>query len=178
VRLIPGSGTVFYAGNNPMNHSGSGNLGVDYVTTQFDHLASPIARERAMSAAAIDFIANNPGRFVELAELKFVRLWRLWPANEGYVHPLYIFGALVGYVPVLLLTLIYLARWAWQDFRKLSPILLFAAYTTTVHMVIVSTIRYRLPLEPFMIILGVAAFIRLFRSWRPGHEFLERWIEA
>jgi hypothetical protein len=52
-----------------------------------------------------------------------------------------------------------------NQLRRLSPILLFGVGYTAVHMVLVGTIRYRLPLEPFLIILagaGVSYLVRYF----------------
>src|SRR4029079_9103275 len=84
VRLTPGSGTALYAGNNPLNRSGGGNLGVDYNLSAFANITDPIERARALRNAAIDFMVHNPKRFLELAGLKFLRVWRLTPVNEAY----------------------------------------------------------------------------------------------
>ena len=88
VRLNLGDGIVLYAGNNPANRTGGGvgfgeGDGVGITDTNPSHPAyrikDPIARNRALKAAAISFIRENPRRFVELAGIKFVRFWRLWP---------------------------------------------------------------------------------------------------
>jgi len=165
VRLTPSSGTVLYAGNNPLNRSGGGNIGVDYDVTEFATIADPIERDRALRNAAFAYIVHNPQRFAELAVLKFLRIWRLWPANEAYRTTAAAVILFASLVPVLLLAGLGLYA-NWDRRRALSPVLLFGIGYTAVHMVLVGTIRYRLPLEPFLIILAGAGASYLVRRRR------------
>ena len=48
--------------------------------------------------------------------------------------------------------------------RRLSPILLFGLGYTVVYMALVGTIRYRLPLESFLLIFSGAAAGYLIRT--------------
>jgi hypothetical protein len=163
VRLTLAGGTVLYAGNNPLNHTGGGNGGIDYDLKAFETIANPIERDRALRNAAIAYIVNNPRRFVELAGLKFLRIWRLWPVHEAYRTTTAIVVLIVSFVPVLLLSGLglYTSR---NKLRRLSPVLFFGIGYTAVHMVLVGTIRYRLPLEPFLIIFAGAGASYLVRS--------------
>jgi 4-amino-4-deoxy-L-arabinose transferase-like glycosyltransferase len=163
VRLTPGSGTALYAGNNPLNRSGGGNLGVDYNLSAFANITDPIERDRALRNAAIDFIVHNPKRFLELAGLKFLRVWRLTPINEAYRSLSTVIASIAYFVPVLLLAGLGLFA-KRQHLRQLSPVLLFGIGYTAVHMIFVGTIRYRLPVEPFLIILAGAGFSCLMQS--------------
>lgn len=155
VRLTPGAGTVLYAGNNPLNHTGGGVQG-DYDVHAFSEIADPVERDRALRNAAFTYIVDNPQRFLELAGLKFIRMWRLWPANEGYKNFATIFIAIASFAPALVLAGmgLFLRR---RMSRRLSPILLFGLGYTGLIMIFVGTIRYRLPLEPFLIIFAGAA---------------------
>jgi hypothetical protein len=99
----------------------------------------------------------------ELAAVKLVRLWNLWP-NEPRLSawPIRLVVAL-GYLPVLTLGL----AGAVSSFRRSWPYLLCwlpAAYFTLLHVVFVSSIRYR---EPAMLALMVLAAGRIldFRFW-------------
>lgn len=163
VHLTPGGGTALYAGNNPLNHSGGGNVGVDYDLTTFEKIADPVERDGALRSAAFRYIADHPLRFLELAGLKFIRMWRPWPANDGYRNFATILIAILSFVPVALLAGmgVYLKR---TTVRRLSPILSFALGYTAVHMILVGTIRYRLPLEPFLLILSSVAISYLVRA--------------
>jgi 4-amino-4-deoxy-L-arabinose transferase-like glycosyltransferase len=155
VRLTLGAGTVLYAGNNPLNHSGGGNGGVDYDLSTFADITDPVKRDAALRDAAIDFIIHNPRRFLELAALKFQRTWQIWPVNKAFRNPANIIISTASFVPILLLAGVGLSVQR-RRIRQLSPILLFALGYTGVLMTLVGTIRYRLPLEPFLIILAGA----------------------
>lgn len=165
VRLTAGAGTALYAGNNPLNRTGGGNLGEDYDLNAFAHLRDPVERDRALRQAAVNFIIENPGRFLELAWLKFTRIWRPWPVNAGYSSLGVILMTAGSFLPVLVLGAagIVLRR---SMLRRLSPIFLFAIGYTAVHMVIVGTIRYRLPLEPFLIMFASVAASDVWRRIR------------
>jgi 4-amino-4-deoxy-L-arabinose transferase-like glycosyltransferase len=163
VRLTLGAGQVLYAGNNPLNRSGGGNLGVDYDPAAFAYITDPISRDRALRDAAIDYIAHHPHRFLELAALKFLRVWQFWPANDAYRNIRIIIVSIGSFVPVLLLAGVGLLM-SGRRLRQLSPILLFALGYTGVLMILVGTIRYRLPIEPFLIVFagsGAASLIKI-----------------
>jgi len=164
VRLNLGAGMVLYAGNNPLNRSGGGNLGVDYDPSAFANIPDPVARDRALRDAAIEYIVQNPHRFLELAALKFVRVWQFWPANDAYRNLGVIIVSVASFVPVVLLAGIGLLT-SRRRLRQLSPILLFAVGYTAVLMILVGTIRYRLAIEPFLIIFAGSGAASLINRW-------------
>jgi 4-amino-4-deoxy-L-arabinose transferase-like glycosyltransferase len=166
VRLNLGGGLMLYTGNNPLNRSG-GALDIDRDVTRFDNIPDPLIRDRAMWNAGADYIKQNPGRFIELAITKFVRFWRLWPYASDYATPLYVAVSLLSFAPVLALALVYLALWGWRDRAVIAPVVLLAAYLTAVHMVLAASARYRLPLEPFLIILAASAVSRFIPGFGP-----------
>src|SRR5262249_1306879 len=124
VRLTAGFGTILYAGNNPLNKFGGSNLVIDYEITEFQKIAHPIARDRALRNAAIEYIRDHPRRFAELAVIKFIRIWRAWPAHEEHWKPWMSWFLLVTFLPVLLLSALGLF-YSRHRLRRLSPILLF-----------------------------------------------------
>src|SRR6185312_8913411 len=140
--------------------------GVSDVTqdfTEFEKIADPIARDRAYRDAAIRYISEDPVRFIKLAELKFMRFWRPWPFAEDYRTPLYVLGSVISFLPVLMLAIIYFVFFARERFTKIVPLAAFIGYLTLVHLVMVGSIRYRLPLEPFLIVFATAAFVQIVR---------------
>ncbi len=167
VRLTPSAGTVLYAGNNPLNHSGGGNQGVDYDLSAFKNITDPLERDRVLRNVAVDYIVHNPQRFLELAALKFLRIWRVTPVHEAYRSLSTMLVSIASFVPILLLAVLglFIKR---HLLRRLSPILFFAVGYTAVHMILVGTIRYRLPLEPFMIIFAGAGASYLMKRATPS----------
>ena len=108
IRLTLGAGAHLYAGNNPLNTSGGAIGGEDYDVTRFEN-ADPVARDRALKAAAGAYISEDLGRFARMAVVKLGRTWRPWPRNEAYASPANIAISVVSYLPVLMLSLFYLA---------------------------------------------------------------------
>ena len=170
VRLDLASGLVFYTGNNPLNRTGGGIRGQDFDETVVDGITNPVARDRALWHAGMSYIAENPPRFLELAYLKFLRFWRLWPYVQDYATPLYLIASLVNFVPVLILSVIYLVIWGVRERARIAPILAWDVYLTLTHMIFIGSIRYRLPLEPFMIMFAAVAITRLGRWFKAGHR--------
>ncbi|MCB5250069.1 MAG: hypothetical protein WCY75_07910 [Sulfurimonadaceae bacterium] len=168
VRLNLGEGLVWYAGNNPLNKSGGGVLGgtkgTDLDITQFTHIENYFERDKVMKQYALDFIVNNPTRFIELAGLKFIRFWRLWPYAPEYEKVHYIIISLMSYGVMLLLSIIFLIKYLKNYFRMILPILLLVGYFTIVHMILIASIRYRLPLEPFLIIFASYSLINIMKK--------------
>ncbi len=95
---------------------------------------------------AIKFARENPGRAIQLGFIKLWRYWKPWPNAEQFRSPV-----LMG---VTALGFLFLAGWAirggWVACENLEllflctlPIVYFAA----LHMLFVSSLRYRLPAE-------------------------------
>ena len=169
VRLNLGSGVVLYSGNNPHNKSGGG---VGYNagdSRKSDHdpnhpawrIQDPIARNAALTRAALVYIRDNPGRFATLAAIKLKRFWRLWPYAQEYQSVAIIAVSLMSYGVFLLGAIVFLAFHASGRWRALAPILLLTVFLSLVHMVTIGSIRYRFPIEPFLIILGSYTVARL-----------------
>ena len=168
VRLTAGGGTALYTGNNPLNKSGGAISGQDYDLKDFNHIENLADRDSALRDAALNFIRNNPIRFFELAVLKFGRIWSPWPINQGYRNPGIVALSILSFVPVIILAGI--GMFMKRDMvKRLAPIYLFGVGYTVVNMIIAGTIRYRLPLEPFLLVFAAVAASeigqRVFKSY-------------
>jgi len=174
VRLNLAGGENFYAGNNPHNKSGGGLKESDFVTTEFDGIKNPVEREAALFKAGVEYIKSDPLAFLQRMVIKFGRFWRLWPAFDQYSKPLYVAIYLVTYVPIFIMTLVYLALWGVREFFRIAPLLMFGGYLTLVNIIFVASIRYRMPLEAFMMVLAAVSTIRLLRRWPKSQSILTR----
>ena len=154
VRLNLGEGLVLYSGNNPINLSGGGN-GKDVDKTYFDkNFKDPIKRNEAFKKAALTYIIGNQQHFIKMMGIKFLRFWRLYPYTDHYQGWHIILSSLLSYGLVLLLATGFLIRNIKNHILTLLPILGLISYLTLVHIVTISSIRYRFPLEPFLIIFA------------------------
>ena len=159
VRLDLGSGYVLYSGNNPMNTSGGGIAGVDVDPNAYRNIADPVARDRAFREAAFRYIADHPRRFISMAWVKLARLWRPWPYAAQYAKPALIVVSVATLLPLMLLALIGLPLWIGRWWRPLVPIVLFIGFNTAVPMVTIGSVRYRFPMEPFLVVLAAPVVV-------------------
>ena len=123
--------------------------------------------DRTFQRMGADYIREHPGHFLRLAAAKFVDFWRLWPhADEPGVGLPAAIAAGLSFTPLLLLALwgalVTRARW-----RPLLLLYLLFLYYTSLHMVYMSITRYRVPIEPYLIVLAAAALVDLAGRARP-----------
>ncbi len=120
-------------------------------------------QDAALRDRAIAFAQSHPGRALELAAIKARLYWTPWPQAGGRLGWLVlILGAIVE------LPLWFLAGWElWRKRKDLRVWLLLAGpilYFCAVHLVFASSMRYRLPAEPPVLILAAGGMVRLVRT--------------
>ncbi len=156
-RFVPTTlqvGASLYDGLNP-NATGGSNM--DFVpqfvaqqrqaaacTTAACAVEFELQLDQRMRAAAIAWATANPGRALQLAGIKFLRMWNIWP-NEPRLSSWPIrLVVLLTYSPLVF----FAVRGAWRTIGRGWPYILCwlpAVYLTLLHMVFVSSIRYRDP---------------------------------
>lgn len=169
VPFTTSSALNLYVGNNPHNS----NAGIDWATdvepevfAKINALPDELARQRAFSKAALDYIKENPATFLRAAAKKFVRFWNIIPNAAEFRSGLYSVISALSFGPNLALALVCAVRWRRQ-WRLLAPLYLIVGYFTFVHVVTIASLRYRLPLEPLLIIMAaepLAAFTEFMRQ--------------
>ncbi|MBI2481147.1 MAG: glycosyltransferase family 39 protein, partial [Planctomycetia bacterium] len=106
-----------------------------------------------MRSAAVAWARANPIRVLQLAGIKFVRIWSPWPNSETMQGWTYRLAILFGYTPLMLLAIagaVRFVRQGWPYALCVVP----AVYFTCLHMIFVGSIRYR---QPAMLVLIVLA---------------------
>ena len=71
-------------------------------------------------------------------------------------------------VPLMLLAAVGLVLGMRRSWRPLVPILMFIGFTSAVHIVTIGSVRYRFPMEPFLVVLAapvVGDGIRRLLAW-------------
>lgn len=159
-------GASLYDGWNP-NADGSSDMAfVDGYIAEIQHddpTASGVDLEmrldRRLRDAALNWAQQNPGRVLELAKAKFLRLWSLSPNDEAFRNPLFNWIVTLTFIPILALgTFVF-----WRVRRMGSPVFLMAlpaVYLTLLHVVFVSSLRYREPAMMFFIVLASGLYRR------------------
>jgi 4-amino-4-deoxy-L-arabinose transferase-like glycosyltransferase len=172
VRLDLAGGVVLYTGNNPLNKSGGGITAKDVDFSGLPDSKFPVQRDQAALHAAIKFIKADPWHFVAMMPVKFARLWRPWPYTDEYHNPLIVLVSVVSAVPTFIFALAGLALTLRSHFARLLPCLAYVAYLTLVHVVTFGSVRYRVPLEPFVLIFAAAGLVELLRRVEGGRQLL------
>ena len=96
---------------------------------------------------------------------KFLRMWNLWPNATEFRSPWMQLIVAAGFVPLLVLGIIGAWQWGRQGWPYVLC-LLPAVYFTCLHMVFVSSIRYRQPAMLVWLILAAALIAR----WSSRHD--------
>lgn len=117
-----------------------------------------VTQDATLRRLAVDFARTHPGRALELAAIKATRFWSPWPNAETLRSPAVAWGSAAVTLP--LFGLVALGAWdRRRDGRALVLLLGPLVYFMALHMVFVSSIRYRIP--GFFPALGLAAI-----GWR------------
>lgn len=122
--------------------------------------------DRRMRDVSIAWARQNPRQVAELAGIKFLRMWSPLPNAAEFRSTMLRLVLAMTFTPILLLALVG----AWRYLRRDWPYLLLvlpAAYFTCLHVIFVSSIRYRQPAMMTLIILAAAALIGLVDTFRP-----------
>ena len=177
-RFVPTSlqvGASLYDGLNPTATGGSDMRFVSRfeaeqlaADAQNQHLVGTFEErlDERMRRASIAWAANNPGRVAELIAIKFARMWSILPnaaEMQGWTMRL---ALAVTYTPIMILALVAAWRYARRDW-PVALLLLPAVYFTCLHVVFVSSIRYRQPAMLPLIVLAAAVLASL---WRPENH--------
>ncbi|MEX2168735.1 MAG: glycosyltransferase family 39 protein [Pirellulales bacterium] len=167
-QFIPTSlqvGASLYDGLHPESDGGSDMRFVDRFTAELkaadaqqpdaavNDVPFEIRLDRRMRDAALAWARENPGRALQLATIKFSRMWNPWPNEPSFRRWYVAVPVAVSYITVIGLAILGTWRHRTQGWR-MALFWLPALYFTLLHMVFVGSIRYR---QPAMLALAVPA---------------------
>ena len=165
-RFVPSAlwvGASLYDGISP---EADGSSDMRFVDAPDVRSLGEVEQDLAFRRRSVDFALGHPGRVATLAIVKFGRFWSPWPNADTLRSPIAAAASAVVTLPVFGL----IALGAWDRRRDLRALALLAGplvYFCALHLVFVSSIRYRIPgLVPA---LGLAGF---------GWVRLEGWIRG
>ncbi|MCH2123453.1 MAG: glycosyltransferase family 39 protein [Pirellulaceae bacterium] len=182
-RFVPTTlqvGASFYDGLNPQ---ATGASDMSEFPFQFylqqkreDRAASELPQEifeyrmnQRLKTAAIGWATQHPGKALQLAGVKLGRIWNPLPndvQSRGSAMSLLV---LASYLPILGLALA--GAWRFADRQHFCWLLtLPAVYFTLLHMIFVSSIRYRQPAMLALIVLASGFLVSFFSSKQTSLE--------
>lgn len=184
VPVSTNGGMSLLAGNNPSMTSQLDRSFNDrdplFQTVQFS-VADQVAADQRAKAAAWEWIAENPGKFIVLMPKKVFRLWipdgeSEWSFQAGYAqYEDHKIGFRTVRVVNQLFYWVLLAGCAYGLIRYLNfkdpstlVVPLIMVFFTALSMVFSGQSRYHAPLMPFVIAYAAYAFVHLARSKEAG----------
>ncbi|MBN2446075.1 MAG: glycosyltransferase family 39 protein [Phycisphaerae bacterium] len=164
--LSTNGGVTLYDAQGPQAHGDSDQT---FMQT-LPELATmgEVEKDRHLGRLAREQMWRDPARVVRLAGDKFLRTWSLRPNFGEYAGGLTGLVSIAFMVPVLIAAGFGVARslranngWRvwWRRCVLLALLWLPILYFTSVHCVYVGSLRYRVPIMPFVEITAAAAFL-------------------
>lgn len=164
VIVYMGLGRSLYEANNPTSVTGTGIIGVDFQLDPAIEALPFEERDRIYLDRALAHIREEPGLYVGRCLWRFYRLWQPVPYAPEFADSGKILVVLLGegiFLPFFVAGL-WLTRQRWRDL--LWPYALGITLTAA-HTLIVSGMRYRVPVMPFALILAAFALTTLIARW-------------
>jgi 4-amino-4-deoxy-L-arabinose transferase-like glycosyltransferase len=157
-------GESLYEANNPAADGGPMIDRIDWDAEWGNRPMNEYQWDKFFRDKAVTYMREHPARTAQLAFIKLGRFWNPVPNNESFRGGRFIAVSLLTCLPMLLLAIcgIYRARRAWRIvLLLLAPVI----YYSLMHMIFVGSIRYRIPVDLFLIILAAYALSGWF-GWR------------
>lgn len=134
---------------------------VDPPWEPYGSIADPVERDSAMMTAGIRYIFENPGSWLRASGDRFLRFFTPWPAPVTPVRQKWIISILT--LPILACAFLSLA-FNYRNWRRLLPVVLPVAFVIAVHLATHANMRYRLPIDPILAVIG-AGFLPLLYGY-------------
>jgi len=151
-------GPAFYGANNPdVVVKGGGDFYVLGISPKDVEGLSEVEANRYYYGKGLDFIKNNPRVYLRLVYERFIRFWRFYPHITGLADSYqlkHIVVMLLSDTPIILLGLWGLFRLYKKERKQALLFLLIFFNFMLISMFFRSSIRYRIPIMPYLIILS------------------------
>jgi 4-amino-4-deoxy-L-arabinose transferase-like glycosyltransferase len=170
-RFVPTAlwaGASLYDGWNPR---ATGASEMSFLHTPEMQPLDEVAQDELLLRRASEFARSHPARVLRLAAIKAGRFWSPWPSADLTRTP-WRYAAAVIALPLYVL----MAVGAWECRRDTRALVLLAGpllYFAALHMVFVSSLRYRIPgAVPALGLaaIGLARLGKLTLVTAPAHE--------
>ncbi len=160
-KFVPGTtmgGWVFWEGNNPHSEGGPCRVFPEEISK-----IPESQRDTFLYRQTWKVIKANPRRYAWLLQNKFRRFWNVVPNAGEFTRPFYRVVSVLSFgilLPFFLLG--FLRSFVNAKARFINILIIFF---TLFHMVYLASIRYRVAIEPFVLILAVYGWFYLVNKF-------------
>jgi hypothetical protein len=165
VAISTNGGFNFWLGNHPGVTATTGNRMTASMRRElgavYGRHKNEADRDSVLYAKAREYIGADPGRFVRLSFEKALNLWRLYPSPATEVRPaggMERLLSLLSYGLLLPFGVFWLLRRLKDSDGARLVLLLFIGFTV-VHALFISKVRFRIPIDPYLIVYASAALL-------------------
>jgi len=162
--LATGGGELFWAGTQEMLDGKASEKGIDYYYPELSKM--PLhQRDSIVIKKGLESIYNNPFVYLKITLKKFIRII-FQPVGQVLTEKKYpLLGRLLYLIHFILLIFavigFILNRPIWED---LIPVISIVVYIIAMHTLLASIPRYRLPVEPYIVLFAVYGFLYLIKK--------------
>jgi 4-amino-4-deoxy-L-arabinose transferase-like glycosyltransferase len=126
-------------------------LGQHYPEEQYP---DEVVRSKLLQAEAIKFIRENPWRFAQLCFLRFIQFWKLYSPRVPLSYSLVMIASFGVALPFFLMQVL---RLGWRRGPEMLFLFIILCHTGF-HTVYSTNVRYRITIEPLIIIMAITGF--------------------
>jgi len=149
-------GIELYKANNP---DATGILAIDHEHFEaslsrrypVNRYPNEAVRSNLFQVDAVDFIRNNPSRFAHLCFVRFVQFWKAYSPRVALSNNVVMMASFGLALPLFVVQVI---RLAWRPGPEMLFLFMILSQTG-LHMVFPSIVRYRMPIEPLIILMAI-----------------------
>lgn len=160
-------GHVFWNGNHPDSLGNFHPYRVFPIPSDVLALNNDVDITNELLRRGIQNVLNNPGMFAMLTITRLREFFLFWPTAESDLLANFLRVTSFGIMWPFALTGLWLSRRQW---RELLPIYIFMVMHTGVYAVTWTMIRYRVPLDAFLIPFAAVAAVQLYRWIMTTHS--------
>jgi len=130
-----------------------------------DQYPNDEAINKLLQADAVKFIRENPWRFAQLCSIRFIQFWKFYSPRVPLSHSLVILMSFGVALPFFLMQVI---RLGWRRGPEMLFLFIILCHTGF-HTVYSANVRYRLTIEPLIIIMAITGFCWTLGRLRYGY---------
>ncbi|NLF63319.1 MAG: glycosyltransferase family 39 protein [Chloroflexi bacterium] len=180
VLLNTNAGYAFYMSNHPVYGTRFEPIlseqvgGYQQLIPEDVQLLDEAAMDRFFLRRGLEFVREDPGRYVLLSLSRIPVYFTFWPsAGSGMISNLSRVASFGLMWPFMLagMVIVLLRQRAAILSHPAAPLLLFAAVYTGIHVLSWALIRYRLPVDAVMLVFAGIAAVELLQ-WLQGRHAL------
>ena len=138
---------------------------MDFLAAPEFRMLDEVNQDATLRRRSLEFARENPARVLELAFIKLGRYWSVWPNADEFRNVALTVSSALIVIPLYFLII----AGVWDRRRDACALMLLAGpviYFCFVHMIFVSSIRYRIPGEMAATALAGYGFASLVRRWK------------